>query len=64
MGIDLEMKQYYAEVGSGNLDWPDIIAACREIEAKYYIVEQDICPGNSLDSVKISYDNMRAMGLE
>lgn len=64
MGIDLEMKQFFAEVGTGNLDWPGIISACVDTGVEYYIVEQDICPGDSLDSVKISYDNMRAMGLE
>lgn len=64
MGINLEMKQFYAEVGEGNLDWPAIIEACVANGVEYYIVEQDVCPGDSLESVALSYKNMRAMGLE
>jgi len=63
MGISPDMKQFFAEVGEGNLDWPSIIAACRAHDVQYCIVEQDVCPGDSLDSVKISFDNMKAMGL-
>ena len=63
MAITTEMKQVFAEVGEGNLDWPSIIAACRAHNVQYCIVEQDVCPGDSLDSVKISFENMKAMGL-
>ncbi|MEN6403693.1 MAG: sugar phosphate isomerase/epimerase [Armatimonadia bacterium] len=64
MQISVEMKQSFAEVGEGNLDWPGIIGACVANDVQYYIVEQDTCERDSLESVKISYDNMRGMGLE
>lgn len=63
MGISPEMQQYFAEVGEGNLDWPSIIAACRAHNVQYCIVEQDTCQRDSLEAVKISFDNMRKMGL-
>ena len=64
MAITPGMQQEFAEVGEGNLDWPGIIAACVANNVEYYIVEQDVCQRDSLESVKISYDNMRGMGLE
>ena len=56
----------YCEVGEGNLDWPGIIKACRETGVRWYSIEQDSeFPGrNIFDSIKISYDNLRAMGVK
>lgn len=56
----------YCEVGEGNLDWAGIIRACRETGVRWYSVEQDSeFPGrNIFDSIKISYDNLRAMGVK
>ncbi len=51
----------YAEIGEGVLNWPDIIAACRAIGVKWYIVEQDTCPGDPVDSLALSYRNMLRM---
>ena len=44
----------FAEVGNGNLDWDDIIAACDEAGVHWFIVEQDTCPGDPFESVKMS----------
>jgi hypothetical protein len=30
--------------------------------AKAYIVEQDVCPGDPLESIRISLENLRQMG--
>jgi sugar phosphate isomerase/epimerase len=57
-------EQVFAEIGEGNLDWEGIVAACEEIGAEYYIVEQDRCERDPFESLKISYDNMREMGIE
>ncbi|MDD6877994.1 MAG: sugar phosphate isomerase/epimerase [Clostridiaceae bacterium] len=51
----------FAEIGEGVLNWPDIIAACRSIGVKWYIVEQDTCPGDPVDSLAISHRNMLRM---
>lgn len=53
----------FAEVGEGNLDWPAIIAACRETEARAVIVEQDVCPRDPFDCLKTSFENMVKFGL-
>lgn len=52
----------FAEVGEGSLDWPAIFAAAEEGGTTAYIVEQDICPGEPLDSVRKSLENLKAMG--
>ena len=55
-------KQTMAEVGQGNLDWDDIFAACEEAGAKWALVEQDVCAGSPFDSMKLSYDFLKAKG--
>ncbi|MGC8782176.1 MAG: sugar phosphate isomerase/epimerase family protein [Anaerolineae bacterium] len=56
-------KQIMAEIGEGNLNWPAILAACKEARVEWYAVEQDVCQRDPFESLKISYDNLRAMGL-
>ncbi|MFW5839710.1 MAG: sugar phosphate isomerase/epimerase family protein [Planctomycetota bacterium] len=41
MTITPEREQHFAPVGKGNLDWPAIIDACRQVDAQYALVEQD-----------------------
>ncbi|MFL7808595.1 MAG: sugar phosphate isomerase/epimerase, partial [Anaerolineae bacterium] len=53
-----------AEIGEGNLNWPAILAACAEAGVEWYAIEQDICRRDPFESLKISYDNLRQMGLE
>ena len=55
--------QLFAEVGEGNLEWPEILAACRQAGVEWYIVEQDRCQGDPFESLGISFNNLRAMGL-
>jgi sugar phosphate isomerase/epimerase len=55
--------QLMAEVGEGNLDWPDILAAAREAGTEWYIVEQDTCQRDPFESLAISLRNLKAMGL-
>jgi len=56
--------QVFAEIGRGNLDWPEILAVARAAEVEWYIVEQDKCQGDPFDSLKISLDNLKDMGLK
>ena len=58
-----EVCKLFAEVGEGNLDWPEIIAACNEIGVKNAVVEQDICNGDPFDSLAVSYRNMVKFGV-
>lgn len=50
----LNDQQVYAEIGGGNLNWQEIITACRETGVKWFAVEQDICQRNPFESLEIS----------
>jgi len=58
------MEQLYAEVGEGNLNWAEIMAAGKDAGAQWYIVEQDTCQRDPFESLEISFNNLKAMGLE
>lgn len=62
--VILDGQQAMAEVGEGNLNWPGILAACGEAGVEWYAVEQDVCRRDPFESLRISYDNLRAMGVE
>ncbi|OQA47341.1 MAG: Inosose dehydratase [Chloroflexi bacterium ADurb.Bin325] len=57
------VTQAMAEIGEGNLNWPAILAACEEAGVEWYAVEQDVCRRDPFESLRISYNNLRAMGL-
>lgn len=64
MCIMPDREQRFAEIGEGNLNWPEIIKAGEEGGAEYYLVEQDQCyDRDPFESLKISYDNLKALGL-
>ena len=47
-------KPIFAEVGSGTLEWPDIFAAAQQAGVAWYIVEQDECKGDPIESAAVS----------
>ncbi len=51
-----------AEVGNGNLDWDRITEAGEKAGSLYAVVEQDICPADPFDSLKMSYDYLTSKG--
>lgn len=51
----------FAEVGTGTLDWLSIFEAAATGQTRWYIVEQDICPGDPFDSLKTSLENLKQM---
>jgi sugar phosphate isomerase/epimerase len=51
-------ERSFAEVGRGILDWPAIHAAAVDAGARYYCVEQDRCPGDSMESARLSFEFM------
>lgn len=65
---DMRMKgreQLFAEIGEGNLNWEGIFEAAKEAGVEWYIVEQDqTYDRDPFDSLKISFDNLKAMGLD
>ena len=59
--VNIERKRVFAEIGNGNLDWPEIIQAAEESGCAWFIVEQD---GDWLDndpfkSLKRSYQYIK-----
>ena len=50
----------FCEIGHGNLNFKEIIAAAESSGCGWFIVEQDTCPGNPFDSLKISFDYIAA----
>ena len=57
--IDAGNKVVFAEVGHGNLDWPRIVAAADAAGCKWFIVEQDTCPGDPFDPLAKSFRYIR-----
>jgi len=56
-------KRVFAEVGEGNLNWPAILEASEAAKVQYYIVEQDTCQRDPMESIAISLRNMKSWGL-
>lgn len=61
----IDNQPVFCEIGEGNLDWAEILKTCEATGVRWYSIEQDReYPGrNIFDSIKISYDNLTAMGV-
>ncbi|WP_309384265.1 sugar phosphate isomerase/epimerase family protein [Cerasicoccus frondis] len=57
-------EHIFCEIGQGNLDFKAIIAAAEAGGCEWFMVEQDVCPGDPFDSLKISFDYIKANLLE
>ena len=57
-----DAEQSFAEVGEGILDFPAILTAAKNAGTAWAMVEQDVCPGNPLDSIAKSLANLKKMG--
>jgi sugar phosphate isomerase/epimerase len=53
----------FRAVGTGTLDFTSILKACEAAGVQHYFVEQDQTPGPPLDSLKLSYNAIRALKL-
>jgi sugar phosphate isomerase/epimerase len=53
-----------AEIGEGNLDWAEILAACRDAGTEWLVVEQDAPRRDPMESVAISYVNLERLTAE
>ncbi|MDD5603083.1 MAG: sugar phosphate isomerase/epimerase [Eubacteriales bacterium] len=51
---------YITEIGNGNMDFGSIIESAQKSGVKYYVVEQDRCPGDSFDSARMSSEYIRS----
>ncbi|MCG1021686.1 sugar phosphate isomerase/epimerase family protein [Sutcliffiella horikoshii] len=51
----------FAEVGTGVIDFEPVLRWGEENGVQWYIIEQDVCPGNPLDSLRVSIGNLKGM---
>jgi sugar phosphate isomerase/epimerase len=57
-------EQRFAEIGEGNLNWQAILEAAKEGGVEWYLIEQDRCyDRDPFESLAISYNNLKGMGL-
>jgi len=54
-------KPTFKEVGSGTLDFPAILRACKDVGVEHYFVEQDHVPADPLASLKQSVTYLRSL---
>jgi sugar phosphate isomerase/epimerase len=50
-----ENKHAFCEIGAGNLNFSRIIPAAEAAGCEWFIVEQDTCPGDPVDSLEQSF---------
>lgn len=53
--FDESDKKPLREVGSGSIDWVKVLEAARAAGVEHYFVEQDVTPGDPLDSLRKSW---------
>lgn len=53
--VDAANNVTMGEIGSGNLDWPGIVRAAEGAGCWWFIVEQDTCPGDPVESLEKSF---------
>ena len=59
-----QVNKRFAEVGQGNIDWPSVVAACKETGVEYAVVEQDSCYDlEPYGCAQRSYDGMVKYGV-
>ena len=62
--ITTEREHKMCEVGSGNLNWPAILDACKDAGVQWYLIERDRGDLDPFDSLKISLENLNKMGIQ
>lgn len=60
-GVNPEREPLFAEVGSGNLNWPAILEACVKQDVQCYIIERDDGELDPFDSLEVSIKNLKKM---
>jgi sugar phosphate isomerase/epimerase len=55
-GVNAENQTGFCEIGRGNLPFKHIIAAAEAGGTKWFAVEQDVCPGDEFESIRISLE--------
>ena len=53
--------EHFTEVGTGTINWKSVLAAAQKAGVEHYFVEQDSGERSPLESVAISYRNLRPL---
>jgi sugar phosphate isomerase/epimerase len=53
--------EHFTEVGTGTINWRAVLAAAQKAGVEHYFVEQDSGERPALESVAISYRNLRSL---
>ncbi len=56
----LENKPTHCEIGAGTLDFAGIVRAAESSGCKWFVIEQDTCSGNPFDSLRQSFEYVKA----
>lgn len=64
ISVTPDRQHKMVEVGSGNLNWPRILDACRAAGVQWYLVERDQGDLDPFESLKISFETLRSWGLQ
>ena len=57
----LELSHTFAEIGNGNLCFKEILKTAAKCGVEHYIVEQDECPDDPIESLRISYQFLKTL---
>ena len=57
----LEQGHTYSEIGNGNLCFKEILKLAENLGIEQYVVEQDVCPADPVDSLKVSFDYLKSL---
>lgn len=52
-------EQVICEIGVGNLDFHKVTEECEKSGTQWFAVEQDTCPGDPFESLKISFEYIK-----
>lgn len=63
MTITKTREHKMCEVGAGNLNWPAILDAAKQVGVKWYLIERDAGDLDPFESLKISLANLHEMGI-
>jgi sugar phosphate isomerase/epimerase len=59
--VTAQGERIFAEVGHGNMNIPQILAAAEAAGCQWFIVEQDTCPSDPFECIKRSFDYLKAL---
>lgn len=60
---DFTAENEFTEVGNGVVNFKGVFDSAQEAGIEYYIVEQDYCSGSQLESIKISLNYLKGLGI-